>query len=294
MLRSLDSSAVNNGFLRQACVAYSSSLSETHLAILASMPASHKPWFESFALHGWHAISCPSIRPWSFLPLAGEVPAWSLTIWGKLMEAVDALSSYPISSQRHTAKPLSHYVKRLAISVRPGPNAVVRPDDGKEQADPEESTSVEQGSKEEEIIWAKAGNKGEHRERFLLRSVPIPYLVIGRWAILTSQSGVFFRSFRNLTSLVSFYFLGGPCSKFAELGRKDYLYKSRSTHPSKIQYILNQVSSLTPICLAPPLALLHYTQSHMVRLSEKVSVCPGMAMKRWNETIFLEGDISLI
>lgn len=82
---------------------------------------------------------------------AEEPGHWSFTLWGKLMDAADALQTLQLqgqNNQRNSNKPFSFYLKRAKLAI---------------------SSSGVTESKPEEIVWTKSTHKGEHRDRFCFR-----------------------------------------------------------------------------------------------------------------------------
>lgn len=80
---------------------------------------------------------------------ADEPSFWSLSVWGKLIDAVDGLPGHSLQqlpSQRHVAKPFSYYLKHLALTV-----------------------TGDESQREVEVVWTKANHKGEQRDRFHFR-----------------------------------------------------------------------------------------------------------------------------
>ena len=99
----------------------------------------------------YRSIACHSYKPQWTWSCAEEPGFWSFTLWGKLVDAEDALQGLhfqPPPSQRPVNRPLTHYLKRMVLTI------------------------LSQGDKEgqpEVMTWTKASQKGDPKDRFYLR-----------------------------------------------------------------------------------------------------------------------------
>ena len=76
---------------------------------------------------------------------AAEPPSWTVKVWGKLMDAPEALAQ---SSTKTHALPMSHYIRRITARF----------------ASEQPAGGAPQGN-----TWEKASHSGDHRDHFQIK-----------------------------------------------------------------------------------------------------------------------------